>query len=388
MIAPTRRQKLLVAMGVASAVILVPLITRSLSGPVEQQFRGPTEPQRILSPCVGTAVDTTADLGELVASKPTGTTFCLRAGTYELTSTVMTKPGDAFIGTGADQTFIRPSGVAAPTEGFQSAYGNDGTVPVTFAQVDIGGFTADPSSTTCNNNCGTAIWNHGVPGQGGVILRDVACHDNGTSCVGHGFGDAVVKRIDCYANGFHHDTLLTDFRSAACIKLTEGSLVVRDSFIHANAWEGLWCDYCGNTHSLIEDNVIVRNGRSGVYWEMSGQFVPGDNIVVQNNVIQNNGVNCDPTPGAYADPTSDGSQLAAGIVIEDGSNITIRGNTFGGNSACEELGFRAVNAYDGPRDGVVQNVLVANNVLNGDRLGGPVQGDLCARPGVTCTGEK
>jgi hypothetical protein len=323
---------------------------------------------------VGTAVPTTANLVSLVASKPAGTTFCLAAGSFVLNDKVVTKAGMTFIGAGFNRTFIRPSGINAPMTGFVGG-SNDGTVPVTFAQLDIGGFTAAPSDTSCNNICGTAILNHGVPGRGGVILTDVVCHDNGTSCVGHGYGDVVATRIDCYANGFHPDSLLGDFRSSACIKLTEGSLVVRYSYVHDNAYDALWCDYCGNSHSLIENNTIIRNGRSGVHWEMSGQFVAGDNIVIRNNEIKSNGNNCAPT----------GSQLAAGILIEDASNVSISGNAFGGNGACEDAGLRAVNAYSGPR-APVTNISVSNNLLNGDRLGGPTQGPLCSRVSVTCSG--
>ena len=145
---------------------------------------------------------------------------------------------------------------------------------------------------------------------------------------------------------------------------------MRYSYVHDNAYDALWCDYCGNSHSLIENNTIVRNGRSGVHWEMSGQFVAGDNIVIRNNEIKSNGNNCAPT----------GSQLAAGILIEDASNVSISGNAFGGNGACEDAGLRAVNAYDGPRSGAVANIVVTDNLLNGDRLA------ICTEFGTICFG--
>jgi hypothetical protein len=381
MTSPTRRQKLVAAAVVVLAFVAVRAIAELDSGPVG--------PQPITNACVGKAVPLTANFTRVVSAAPAGTTFCLDAGTYTLTASVSTKPGDSFIGAGQTQTFIKPSGVGAPVIGFLSD--EDGTVPVTFAQLDIGGFTVSPSSTTCNDDCGSAIYNMGLPGQGGLILRDVACHDNGTSCAAHGNGSITATRLDCYGNGFHIDSLKVDYRSSACLKLTEGSLVLRDSFIHDNYWDALWCDWCGHTNWLIENNVISHNGLTGIYWEMSGPLagngtaLPSDNIIIRNNVIKDNGWNCEPTP-TDRHGLDDGSQLAAGIVSEDGSSMLITGNTFGHNSACEELGFRAVNAYDGPRAGVVANIAVTSNVLSGDRLGGPVQGVLCTRPGVTCTG--
>ena len=279
-------------------------------------------------------------------------------------------PGDSLIGAGQDRTFIRPAGVSQPLNGFASS-SQTSTVPVTYARMDIGGFTAALSSTSCNNMCGTAILNFGSPHGGGVVIHDVRCHDNGTSCIAHGYGSVVADRIECDHNGYHPDSLLLDYRSSACIKLSEGSLVVRDSYIHDNAFDALWCDNCGNTHTLIEGNVIMHNGRSGVYWEVSGNFVQGDYALVRNNVIENNGWNCAPQ----------GSQLAAGVTVEDAQNITIDGNTFGGNSACEELGVRAFKVWDSTtRSPSTANVVLSNNALQGDRI------QYCTAPGVSCVG--
>lgn len=316
-------------------------------------------------------VAATQDLSTVAMRRPAGTIFCLGAGTFHLRERVYSQPGDRFIGRGRSETFIRPADVGQLTNGFSSTSPTS-TVPVTYAHFDIGRFQAPLSNTSCDDACGTAIANIGSPVGGGVLIRDVRCHNNGTSCIGHGYGSVIADNIECDHNGYHPDSLLLDYRSSACIKMTEGSMVVRDSYIHDNAFDALWCDHCGHSQSLIQHNIIVRNGRSGVYWEMSGQYVSGDHLVVRNNMIKNNGRNCGPQ----------GSQMAAGVTSEDGSNVLVADNRFGGNSACGDGGRRAVYTFDGPADGVVDNIMISSNTLDGDRL------DSCARPGVSCSGNR
>lgn len=313
-----------------------------------------------------------ADLATVAAAHPAGTTFCLGEGTFVLTAKVVSQPGDAFIGAGREETFIRPSGVGSPVDGFvPPSWGSAGAAAITYRALDIGGFTQATTSTTCNNACGTAIWNKGDPLTGGVILRNVRCHDNGTSCVGHGLGSVVARNIECDGNGFHPDSLLGDFRSSACMKLSEGSLTLRNSHIHDNAYDAIWCDHCGQTAFIVTGNIIENNGRSGVHWEASGHFEAGDHAIIGNNVIKGNGVNCGPS----------GSETAAGVIVEDGQNILIEGNDFGGNSACESGGFRAVRMWDTPeRDPANANIVIRDNRLHGDSI------FRCSSTGVTCEG--
>lgn len=311
-----------------------------------------------------------ANLTAVAAAHPGGTTFCLAAGTFVLTDTVVPQPGDAFIGVGRDKTFIRPSGVSSPANGFVPfGAGDAGTTPITYQAFDIGGFTAALTNTTCNSSCGVAIWGKGDPLTGGVVLRDVRCHDNGTACVAAG-ASLVAQNIECDRNGFHPRSLRTDYRSSACIKMNEGSLILRNSWIHDNTADAIWCDWCGNTVFLVENNLIENNGRAGVIWEYSGHFVPGDHAIVRNNIIRNNGNRCDLT----------GSLLSSGVVVSNGQNITIESNTFGGNSACAHGGFRAVLVFNVSTraEHPSENVVIRLNTLNGDRI------QSCTAEGVTC----
>ena len=95
-----------------------------------------------------------------------------------------------------------------------------------------------------------------------------------------------------------------------------------NSYVHDNHWDGIWCDHCEHVAFVIRDSTLVRNGRSGIVWEVSGDAVEGDHALIKNNKIRNNGWNTDGPPSPWA-----------GIIISDSSNIGIVGNTFGGNDS-------------------------------------------------------
>lgn len=342
-----------------------------VSSPSSAQSETQREP--VCASGAGIQVVAGANLAKVAATHPAGTTFCLAAGTFILTDNVVPQPGDRFIGAGRDETFVQPSRDASPINGFvPPGWGFADAPPITYRALDIGGFTAALSNTTCRSSCGIAIYDTGDPLTGGVVLRDVRCHDNGTACVAAGTGSVVAKNIECDHNGFHPRSLQTDYRSSACIKMNEGSLTLRNSWIHDNTADAIWCDWCGNTVFLVENNLIENNGRAGVIWEYSGHFVAGDRAIVRNNIIRNNGNRCDLT----------GSRAATGVLVSNAQHILIEGNTFGGNSACAAGADVAVRAQEVSTREEVPNafIVISDNTLNGDRI------LSCTGRGVTCTG--
>lgn len=336
--------------------------------------------------CTGTQVATTQNLATVAASKPAGTTFCLATGTHKLTVEVRPEPGDIFQGQGRTLTFIVPTGINTPRNGFTPTGSSDGDTPITYRDLDIGGFKATASSTTCgaNGGCGTAIGLSNLAGSdtvaGGVVLTNVTCHDNGTACVARGTGSLVATGFTCTRNGFHANTRSGTYVANTCVKVNEGSLNVQNSTISDNYAIGLWCDFCGRTAFIVENSVMNGNGRAAIQWEVSGHFFPGDFARVKGNTITNNGDGCG---------TVDGFSLNSGILVSNAHNITIENNTFGGNISCSKAGTggvpngkTSVRIYNNPNRGVPASsgVLVRNNTLAGD----PVKS--CTTAGVTCSG--
>jgi hypothetical protein len=148
-------------------------------------------------------------------------------------------------------------------------------------------------------------------------------------------------------------------------------VVVRNSFVHDNLGNGVWCDVqCGDY--TVVDSVIVRNSRKGVHYEKSGA---SDEVVtysgfayIARNIVRDNG-------WENRLHAADG-----GIVLVSSKNALIEDNVFGGNHRAG-----VVISQDGRLSGdkhgwVIANVVIRNNTLNGNGIIG------CGLAGVTCSG--
>jgi hypothetical protein len=310
--------------------------------------------------CQGVNVRADAPLASVVNRHGAATTYCLARGNYTVTERVLLDPGDRVVGAGRDATIIQAASGIGVMFGY---YHSDATGLVTFKRLSVGGANR-PRDEDCNSSCGA------------VILADVRihaigvrCFGNGTTCFGGFAHDIVVRNFECDGNGWHPDSLKTDFQSASCIKLTRGSFTMTNSNVHDNYWDGIRCDHCDHVAFVIRDSTLVNNGRSGIVWEVSGDAVEGDHSLITNNKIRNNGWNTDGPASGWA-----------GIIISDSSNIEIVGNTFGGNDAGDDSGGRrAIFIYDGTRNPLpMHDIYIHDNVLNGDRI------RSCTITGVTC----
>jgi hypothetical protein len=289
----------------------------------------------------------TGTLEAAAAAKPAGTTFCLAAGQFVLKSSVVAQYGDQFLGAGRTATFVV----------------GDGTVKLLFvssnalytvSDLDISGAVGDLS---CRPDCGRAF----SPGAG-MTMRNVRCHHNDNQCIGSGGGHVLVVNSELDHNGM--DEAFWGFSAAAIKRVRTSSLEVRNSSIHDNGWNGLWCDHCEGS-MVIEDSTITNNGSRGIVWEASGGYNSSDRAVIRNNVIKGNNTRRT-GPGA-------------GVTINSSQDITISGNTFGGNLS-NLTGYRAILILDDSRSFALSNVAISANALNGDAISG------CALAGVTsCT---
>jgi Ni/Co efflux regulator RcnB len=304
-----------------------------------------------------------ANLGAVMASHASGTTYCLAAGTFEVTSTIQTDARDHVVGSGTNATFIDGTGLEPTAPGiFITASGNR------FARLEIFGAPtpAAGSGVHCSPdpNCGKAFTIRGSS----LTLRSVDCHSNEGSCIGGGGSSNVsVKRLDCWKNGSSY-SMTPEFRYAACIKRFGGSTTgndttVVDSYIHDNAWVGLWCDFCKYGVFRVEDSRIIHNGSNGIQWEMSGGWTGDDRAIIRNNVIRRNNY-------------LEAAPYRGGVGVSTGNDITVKGNTFGDN---EVAGVNVIwDTSRNPPQPDSRGVLVEDNAMQGDATLG------CSLPGVVC----
>jgi hypothetical protein len=309
-------------------------------------------------------VRSSANLARVMASHSTNTTYCLDAGTFKVTSTIQTDAGDRVIGSGRNATLIDGTGVPPTAPGiFETDSGNH------FAKLDIFGAPtpAAGSGVYCSPdpNCGKAFTTRGSS----LRLRSVDCHNNGGACIaGGGSSNVTVKDLRCWHNGNPY-SMTPDFRYASCIKRayaeTPGNdTTVVDSYIHDNAWVGVWCDFCKYGVFRVASSRIIHNGANGIQWEMSGGWTSDDRAALRNNVIHGNN---------YLEEAG----FRGGVGISTGNDITVDGNTFGNNRvAGVNVTF---DASRNPPQPDSRGVVVSSNSMNGDAALG------CSLAGVICS---
>jgi Right handed beta helix region len=138
---------------------------------------------------------------------------------------------------------------------------------------------------------------------------------------------------------------------------------VRNSYIHDNQGNGIWCDvFCHDSEShlngfWVHENLIVNNGRAGIRFERVGDVADAGEALIENNEIHGN------STGA----------VRGGVSIHDAQNALVRNNVFGATTIAEVAYLPnsegvAIRATDSGRSDRpdLWNVDIVDNVLNGE----------------------
>jgi hypothetical protein len=154
---------------------------------------------------------------------------------------------------------------------------------------------------------------------------------------------------------------------------------VRNSYIHDNQGNGLWCDvFCRDSDRhpngfWVHENLVVNNGRAGIRFERVGEVADAGKALIENNEVHGNS------------PDS----ARGGISVRDAQNATIQNNSFGevtiaGVAYPPNSGNVAIVASDSGRTDRPDlfNIDITNNTLNGEVTKG------CEKPDeiVYCSG--
>ena len=142
---------------------------------------------------------------------------------------------------------------------------------------------------------------------------------------------------------------------------------VKNSYIHDNQGNGLWCDvFCQDSddHSngfWVHENLVVNNGRAGIRFERVGDVADAGEALIENNEVHGN------SPDA----------ARGGISVRDAQNATIHNNRFGaatiaGVAYSPNSRNVAINASDSGRTDRPDlfNIDIADNILNGEVIKG------------------
>jgi hypothetical protein len=334
---------IVVAVGAATVAVLVGSPTPRVSpGPASSATPdpdpGPMEPTR----CT-TSVSAPDSIQAAIDANPAGATYCL-SGTFRVSTTIRPKSGDRFVG---PATIVG----AGADIGFQTRSGA-GATDVTFVNLDVSGFPLQA--------IGCWVGTEVIGGR---------YHHNGRNAIGCGLegGDVLIDGVEVDHNG-------SEAYLGCCsagMKFAQGhGIVVRDSFIHDNIGNGVWCDVqCGDY--TVVGNRIIHNSRKGIHYEKSGgsdfqaiTFV--GTAYIARNLIQDNGW--------------EGRQYAdAGIAAVSSKNVLIEDNVFGGNAFGNGIKIIQDDRLTGDTHGwIVSNIVIGSNQMNGEEVQG------CELDAVAC----
>jgi hypothetical protein len=142
---------------------------------------------------------------------------------------------------------------------------------------------------------------------------------------------------------------------------------VKNSYIHDNQGNGLWCDvFCRDSEShpngfWVHDNLVVNNDRAGICFDRVGEVADAGEALIENNEVHGN------SPDA----------VRGSISVRDAQNATIQNNSFGaatiaGVAYPPNSGNVAIIASDSGRTDRPDlfNIKILNNTLNGEVIRG------------------
>lgn len=342
-----------VVIGLVVFALAVPFAIDALNGD-GRAIEVPTPARPTVPPTqrCDTRVGTGADLQAALLAAPAGAVVCVE-GTHRLATSLRPKAGQTIVGPAE----IRPRPETFVLDGIELKTGHGrGIEDVTLVELDIAGFQR-----------------HGVGCWRGTTVVGGRFHHNGKDGIGcdlEGGGGVLVDGAEIDRNGSSEYLGCC----AAGIKWYHAhGVTVRNSSIHDNLGNGVWCDaQCGDF--TVADNVIAANARKGVFYEKGGgSTIRGvtyeGTMTVTGNVIDGN--------------ATEGRDLAdAGISIISSKNVIVAGNTIVDTRTGDAIRVRddPARLVDDRPGWRVENVTLARNEIGSDEVVG------CDLPGVDCNG--
>jgi hypothetical protein len=238
-----------------------------------------------------------------------GTRFQLEgACTYTVDTTIVPKDGDEIAG--PQSTFIargpafdpEPTATIQGTSTLAKVINSQGTVRLEWLRVLGDDFTGV---------AGTGVGIAGGLMSPSSVVYAVQIANNDGAGISNARG--TFDRIEL--NNTTQDLNALGFIGAGLKAINE--VVVKNSYVHDNQGNGLWCDeFCHDSvlgTFTITGNLVVNNGRAGIRWERVGDVADAGEALIENNEVHGN------SPDA----------VRGGISVRDAQNATIQNNRFG-----------------------------------------------------------
>lgn len=314
-----------------------------------------TTPEPTPPPSCDVVASPADNLVTLANNNAAGSEFCLQDGNYTAGANIPVQSGDVWRGIYSDGT--RPE---VSTTTAQLLFNAEGSTGATIRDLSISG-GAGPVG--CKPKCG-----RGVHGGANLLLDNVRVHNAANQGVGGQEDGLVIQNSELDNNGYGSDGyfyLDSSSASAAGVK-TINTFKVLNSNVHDNSWNGVWCDLDCD-YMEVRDSTIERNGKSGIFYEVTTGTTSPESVV-EGNTIRDNG-----------DVAAPMNRQPAGLSVNSSTNLDAFGNTFGSNV---QYGFWAI---DDSRAPATSGISFHDNTMNGDGLRGCAGSGTGALPGVTCS---
>jgi parallel beta-helix repeat protein len=226
-----------------------------------------------------------------VDAYPAGTTFCLSAGRFSVTTPITPKSGDVFVG----QCLTAPcnvygailDGTGGTSDnggrycGFQAYYPNASSNPniayVTIRNLVIRNMHSCAILAFTNSDHWTIDYNEMASNGSGIIFPSDSSIKNNYIHNNSNYGyqadsahNSVVENNEISFNG--NDQKI----------MQSANVTFRGNFLHHNQGPGIWYD-SNNTGALIENNRVEDNGSEGIFYEISGS------ATIRNNIVRRSG---------------------------------------------------------------------------------------------------
>lgn len=265
-----------------------------------------------ISSCTGTIVSSGSSIQSAINGKPTGTTFCL-TGTYNITTTLVPKDGDVFMGPatldGGNTTQFAFSGnqngiINVRISGLLVQHFNP---PAQYAALDLSpgaGWMIDHNEVAFNSTEGIEIY------SGGTVSNNHV-HNNGQEGI---FSYASTGATIINNEVDHNNTAGFDQAiEAGGIKVSKTvNLTISGNIIHDNYGTGIWLD-TNDSGYLIDNNTVTNSSHHGIKIEATASGT------VSNNTVTNSGFLA-PSPYGGDGINVDRSAVQAGQSVHVSSN--------------------------------------------------------------------
>lgn len=258
------------------------------------------------SGCSGVQVAAGSNLVTVANAHGAGTTFCLAAGTYNVTQTIPAQTGDKWVGAlGANNARLS---VLTGGDVTEIAIGHDGLGAITLRNLIVerfntrnqGGYAAIKTTRgwTIDNievrlNAFTGIYL-----EADATVTNSYFHHNGK--VGVGCFRCHNLLFENNEVSFNNTKLWNQADEGGTKIVGASNVVFRNNYFHDNFDTGIWFD-SENVNALIEGNRSINNTNQGIHFEISCSGI------IRNNIVEGN--------------------AEAGIFVNASQNVEVYGNT-------------------------------------------------------------